>query len=146
MKKTTKKTTAKPAAKKNVSAPINEEEVKAVETKAEEVKTAETKAEEVKAAETKTAKAAKTTKTTKAAKSDDKETKAVKAADTTELILEYQGANASMDEIVKRVKEAYAAGGNKVSDIKSLKIYIKPEDYTAYYVINDNAHGGVRLF
>ena len=35
------------------------------------------------------------------------------------------------------------AAGHRLSSIKSLDVYIKPEDYTAYYVINGKVTGKV---
>lgn len=64
-----------------------------------------------------------------------------------ELIIEYQNRQAGDAAIVEKVKAAFVASGHRVSSIKSLQIYIKPEEYKAYYVINDNKYSGeVDLF
>lgn len=54
---------------------------------------------------------------------------------------------ASEAVVVDKVKAAFVASGHRVSSIKSLQIYIKPEENKAYYVINDNKYSGeVDLF
>ena len=41
------------------------------------------------------------------------------------------------DYIVKAVKADWVAMGNKVKDMADAKIYVKPEDGKAYYVVNE---------
>ena len=48
--------------------------------------------------------------------------------------------------VIERAKEAFTADGHRASSIKSLKVYLKPEEYAAYYVINDTYAGKVNLF
>ena len=33
----------------------------------------------------------------------------------------------------------------KAEELKSLKVYVKPEEFTAYYVINDDVTGSIDL-
>ena len=40
----------------------------------------------------------------------------------------------------------YYAKGYKEGSIEDIQIYVKPEDFTAYYVINDGVVGKVNLF
>ena len=35
--------------------------------------------------------------------------------------------------------------GKKAEELKSLKVYVKPEEFTAYYVINDDVTGSIDL-
>ena len=64
-----------------------------------------------------------------------------------EVFIEFQNRQASESSVVDKVKAAFVASGHRVSSIKSLQIYIKPEEYKAYYVINDNKYSGeVDLF
>ena len=64
-----------------------------------------------------------------------------------ELYVEYQGRQATGAAVVDKVKAAFVASGHRASSIKSLQIYIKPEEFKAYYVINDGKYtGGVDLF
>ena len=53
---------------------------------------------------------------------------------------------AEMNAVVARIKEQYIHKGHKEEEIKSLQVYVKPEDYTAYYVINEIEVGRVELF
>ena len=59
-----------------------------------------------------------------------------------EVILECNGAQYNEKDILAKVKSEWAAAGNLAKDIKSIKIYLKPEDMKAYYVINDDALTG----
>ena len=81
--------------------------------------------------------------TTKAAEAVE-EVKA--AAADPEVYVQYQGNESNLAVITERIKKQYVEEGHKESDIKSLKIYLKPEDASAYYVINDNNSGKVFLF
>ena len=51
-----------------------------------------------------------------------------------------------MEDVTARVKAHYVAKGNKEESIENLQIYVKPEEFTAYYVINDSFCGKVNLF
>lgn len=63
-----------------------------------------------------------------------------------EVILQYRGYEVDMDVMTERVKSHYYSKGYKKGSIKTLQIYAKPEDFTAYYVINDGVVGKVNLF
>ena len=63
-----------------------------------------------------------------------------------EVYVQYQGNESDLAAITARIKKQYVEEGHKESDIKSLKIYLKPEDASAYYVINDNNSGKIFLF
>lgn len=62
-----------------------------------------------------------------------------------EVILQYRQREVDMDEVFHRIKEDYEAHGHK-EKIKKQEVYVKPEDFTAYYVINGDAVGKVKLF
>lgn len=64
----------------------------------------------------------------------------------TEVILQYREYEVNMDDVTKRVKAHYTAKGHKEESIENMQIYVKPEDFTAYYVINDGVVGKVNLF
>lgn len=64
----------------------------------------------------------------------------------TEVILQYRNYEANMDDVTERVKAHYIAKGFKPDSIENMQIYVKPEDFTAYYVINDRVAGKVNLF
>ena len=63
-----------------------------------------------------------------------------------EIIFQYWEYEANMDEVTERVKTHYYAKGHAQGSIESLQIYVKPEDFTAYYVINEGVVGKVNLF
>lgn len=65
---------------------------------------------------------------------------------TPEVILQYREYEANMGDVTERVKAHYMAKGNTEESIESLQIYVKPEEFTAYYVINDGFCGKVNLF
>ncbi|MDD6182683.1 MAG: DUF6465 family protein [Lachnospiraceae bacterium] len=115
-----------------VKAAVKAEEEKVVE-KAAEVK--ETVKATVKTAAKKTAQKKTTRKTT---------TK--KEPSSTEVFVEFYGQQSSVESVEERVKAAFVAEGHKAGTIKSLKIYLKPEEQAAYYVINDKFAGRVDLF
>lgn len=64
----------------------------------------------------------------------------------TEVILQYREYEVNMDDVTARVKAHYLAKGHKEDSIENVQIYVKPEDFTAYYVINDGVVGKVNLF
>lgn len=149
-----KVTTKKPELKSTVKAVVEEKatEVKAADIKAaakaseEKVveKVAEKKAEvkeavkeTVKTAEKKTAQKKTTRKTA---------TKKAESSSTTEVFVEFYGQQSSVEAVEEKVKSAFVNEGHKMSTIKSLKIYLKPEEQAAYYVINDKFAGRVNLF
>lgn len=63
-----------------------------------------------------------------------------------EIILQYRNYEVDMEAMTERVKAHYYSKGYKKDSIKTLQIYAKPEDFTAYYVINDGVVGKVNLF
>lgn len=150
-----KRTTAKSnKVKTPVVAEVKAPEVKTVETeklvqaeKEPVVEKETTVAAEAEVAETevaKTAKATKTAKTTKSTKTTTK--KAVKEEMKPEVFIQYQGKEAIVEEAIEKAKAEFVADGHRVSSIKSLQIYLKPEEYAAYYVINQKFAGRVDLF
>lgn len=64
----------------------------------------------------------------------------------TEVILQYRNYEVNMDDVTERVKAHFLAKGNPAGSIENMQIYVKPEDFTAYYVINDSVAGKVNLF
>lgn len=145
--KETGKNVTKAPAKTEVKAPVKAEvktEIKTETTfpKAEEVKAevkAEVKEEAKKApAKKEPAKKAPAKKATPV--------KAAKAEIKTALYVQFAGNEATEADIIDKVKAAYVAEGHKESAIKEINLYVKPEEYAVYYVINDKAIGKVNLF
>ena len=109
------------AAKKMAAAPVSNSVV--TEVKAAEVK-AETKTEAPKAEEPK--------KETKKAPAKRAAAKDIK----TSVVVQFAGKEVTEKELIAAVKKAYTKKGNKVGDIKTIEIYVKPEENAAYYVVN----------
>lgn len=63
----------------------------------------------------------------------------------TDFYVEFFGKQINKDEVVKAVKKNWTDAGNKTSDIKSLELYLKPEDNAVYYVINSTEEGSIAL-
>ncbi|WP_243207088.1 DUF6465 family protein [Mediterraneibacter hominis] len=126
--------------------------VKAIETKKDTTKAIETRAavlkEPVPAEKTEdktTAKKAALKKTVSAKKTSVR--KAAKKVELkTEMFLQFAGKEYTDKEILQKVKEVWTKVlKNKVSDMKEVKIYLKPEESAAYYVINGETTGRVDL-
>ena len=58
-----------------------------------------------------------------------------------EVYFEYNGSQILSNELLDRIKEEYKNEGHRISSIKTLRVYINPDDRKAYYVINDKAEG-----
>lgn len=61
------------------------------------------------------------------------------------MYMEFQGKQLDEKEVVANAKRIWVENGNKASELKTLKLYIKPEENTAYYVFNDEVTGGFPL-
>ena len=113
---------------------------------------AEATAAKAKTTASKTAAKAKTTasKTAAKAKTTASKTAAKAVAKTVALrsntIIQYQDKEVEIDKVEERVKAAFVAEGHKADTIKKINVYVKPEEYSAYYVINDKFSGRVDLF
>lgn len=143
MKNELKGSTAVSAAKKTAAA----------ETPVEKTVSAKQDKKTVKAAEVKTAE-----KEVKAAKTAEKEVKEVKpakpavkapakkAAVKETIYLQYLGKEIDKEDLMKQVKEIWTKEQKrKVSDMKSVSLYLKPEENAAYYVINEEVSGKIDL-
>lgn len=62
------------------------------------------------------------------------------------MVVQYQNNDTEIASIEERVKAQFVAEGHRAGAIKKLDIYIKPEEYAAYYVINEKFSGRVDLF
>lgn len=123
---------------------------KPVETKTAEEKPAAAEVEEpakkpaAKKTVRKTTTAKKTTKT--AAKTTTRKTTAKKTETVTEVYVQYWGKEIHTSEVADRIRKIWTDDmGKKASDLKDLKIYIKPEDNGAHYVINGDITGFIGL-
>lgn len=125
---------------------------KASEKKAEEVKEVKvTAVEETKAAKEETVAEAVVTEKKKpgrkpGSKTAEKTTKKVEKAEKQEAVyVQVAGEEFVVEEAMEKAKAAYVAEGHRVSTIKSVRLYIKPEERKAYYVINEKAAGSIDL-
>ena len=63
-----------------------------------------------------------------------------------EIVLQYQDNAIDQGELYEKVRVDWTEGGHRMANVKSLKVYVKPEENKAYYVINDKYTGDVDLF
>ena len=111
--------------------------VKAEPEKKEAAKAIETKKDTTKKLETKAAVLVDTPETEAASK---------KAELKTEMFLQFAGKEYTDKEIFDKIKYVWSKVlKNKVGDMKDVKIYLKPEESAAYYVINGDTTGKVDL-
>ena len=87
-----------------------------------------------KAVETKT-----TTKKPAAKKTTAKKDMKVKT------VIEYYGKQVDEKDVIASVKKVWTKKGNKIGDIKTMELYIKPEEATVYYVINETEKGSIEF-
>lgn len=107
------------------------------ETKVAEVK----KATEEKAAEVKKVAAKAVSETKETVKKAVAKKPAAKKEMKTTIVVEYQEKQVDEKTMVAAVKKAWQKSGNKVGDIKTMTLYVKPEEDAIYYVINDTETG-----
>ena len=60
-------------------------------------------------------------------------------------VLQFNDQEFNLDVVEANVKQDWKEKGNAVADIKTLAIYVKPEDAKAYYVVNDEFEAFVDL-
>ncbi len=120
---------------------------------AEEAKAAESepKAESIKAEEKKEAKAASTTKKepakktaakTTASKTTAKTTTAKKAEKECTLHIQFGGKSYGQEDLMKIAKDVWKYDlKQKVGDLVSIELYVKPEESKVYYVMNGEFTG-----
>ena len=126
-------------------------EKEAVKEVAKEVVKETAAAEEApaKAEEKPAAKAAKTTRTTAKKTTTKKAAAPKKPAEKEaeqEMILQFGGREIKEKDLYERIQQIWIEGyGKKAEELKSLKVYVKPEEFTAYYVINDDVTGSIDL-
>lgn len=60
--------------------------------------------------------------------------------------VEFSGKTIESKDVIANVKKIWTDAGNKVKDIKTLDLYVKPEENAVYYVINETESGSVTLY
>ena len=143
--KTAEEVTSAQTAKKvvaNEKATEKKEEVKPAKVEAIET----TKAIETRAAVLQESEPAAEEKKTRARKTSAKTTTAAKTAVKCEMYLQFAGKEYSEKELMKKVKEVWTKElKHKVGELKDVKLYLKPEESAAYYVINKDTTGRIEL-
>lgn len=139
-------TTKKAAETAVASDPVKTEAPVKAEKPAEKTvdKKAEAKAEAAAKAE-KPAKAEPAKKTAAKKTAAKKTVKAEKPAVTQNIYVQFAGNEFLTSDLVAKVTENWVALGHRASSIKSLDLYVKPEDMAAYYVINGKESGKIAL-
>lgn len=69
----------------------------------------------------------------------------VKTAPKAEVHVQYLGKDIITSDLAIQAKQAFVDAGNKASEAKDIKIYVKPEEAAAYYVINESFSGKIIL-
>lgn len=115
---------------------VKEIKTAAAETQTKAAKTAKASTED-KAVEKKTTAKKTTVKKTAARKTTAKKEMKVTAT------VQYYGKEVEEKEMIANVKKAWTKAGHKVGNIKTMELYIKPEDAAVYYVINGTESGAV---
>lgn len=70
--------------------------------------------------------------------------KAAAANAKTTVYIQYKGMEGGVDDLVEAARADYRTV-HKRKRISSIKIYVKPEEYAAYYVVNDSYFGKVDM-
>ncbi len=88
-------------------------------------------------------------KKTAVKKTAEKKKTAVKKAAVAEtvssVILQYGGREIQADDLIQRVKDIWAGEGKAAEELKDVKLYVKPEEYMVYYVVNGDITGSFDL-
>lgn len=63
----------------------------------------------------------------------------------TKICIQFSGNEEDCDTIIDRIKNHYFSEGNTVS-IEKMQVYLKPEENSAYYVINNSVKGKVSMY
>ncbi len=85
--------------------------------------------------------AKKTTKATEEKTEVKKTTRAKKPKEpTVSVVLQFQGKDTDVNNLVEAVKAAYKAEGNEDA-VESVQLYVQPENGVVYYVVNGKSEG-----
>lgn len=63
----------------------------------------------------------------------------------TNFYVEFQGKKVETKDVLVAAKKVWTEAGNKVKDLETVDLYIKPEENAAYYVFNDKESGKIEL-
>ena len=139
--------TAKKAENVKINAPAKTvETAKTTTTAVPAAKTEEPKAEALKKEEKAAPVKAEAEKKETAKKTTARKTaKAEKPAAVHNVYVQFAGKEVLTSALTELVTEKWVAMGHRASSIKTLDLYVKPEDGAAYYVINGKETGKIEL-
>lgn len=69
-----------------------------------------------------------------------------KKAGKVELYVQFSNQEVVTDAVLERVKQAYMTAGNEMTENDDIRIYIKPEENKAYYVVNNGYTSDIVLY
>ena len=78
------------------------------------------------------------------ARKEREELKATAASAKTTVYIQFKGMEDGVEDLVAAARADYKTA-HKRTPINSIKLYVKPEEYTAYYVVNDSYFGKVKM-
>ena len=70
----------------------------------------------------------------------------VKKTATEKVYLQFGGFELDMAQLADRAKKAYAQEKGGEGEVQDVRVYVKPEEGKAYYVVNDTFAGELELF
>ena len=146
MSKSTKKGAS---SKTKAAAPALATETPAVEKVVVETTTASSTTPEVKAPEKKTEEKKAPEKKMETKKAEEKKAPEKKAEAKKELVeniyVQANGMEILTNTLTEQVKQLWVTNGHRLSSIKTIDLYVKPEEYAAYFVINGKEQGKIDL-
>ena len=108
--------------------------------------TAATEVKETKKATTKKATAAKAVEAVEVKETKKAPAKKATTAKKEEVTVEFAGKAYTTEQLVQIAKDVWKYDlGRKATEFKTVKIYVKPEENQAYYVVNDEVTGSFSL-
>lgn len=61
------------------------------------------------------------------------------------VIVEFQGKQIAVKDMIDTAKKTWKKTGKKVTDLNTMSLYVKPEENAVYYVFNDSESGNFNL-
>ena len=61
------------------------------------------------------------------------------------MTLQFGGNDFDLSAVEANIKKDWKDAGKKLTDMETLDIYVKPEEATAYYVVNKDIEGKIDL-
>ena len=61
------------------------------------------------------------------------------------LYIQSNGSEVKDSDLIAQIKKECTANGMKIKDIKTLNVYVKPDEGMAYYTVNEDTKGSIAL-